>query len=66
MNLKNAFNISSPERISGKRILIIDDVSTTGATVSEAARAVRKVGAAYVAILVVALRSKNRPAESDF
>ncbi len=66
VNLKNAFNISSPERISGKRILIIDDVSTTGATVSEAARAVRKVGAAYVAILVVALRSKNRPAESDF
>ncbi len=50
LNLKNAFEVSKPEKISGKRVLIIDDVSTTGATVSEAAKAVRKAGAAYTAV----------------
>lgn len=59
LNLKNAFMVSKPEKISGKRVLIIDDVSTTGATVSEAAKAVRKAGAAYIAVLVLALRTRS-------
>ncbi|MGA8832089.1 MAG: ComF family protein [Desulfomonilaceae bacterium] len=58
VNLKNAFKVSCAEQISNRRILIVDDVSTTGATVSEAAKALRKAGAAYVAIMVLALRSK--------
>ncbi|MGC8660808.1 MAG: ComF family protein, partial [Desulfomonilaceae bacterium] len=66
VNLKNAFGVNHPERISGKRVLIIDDVSTTGTTVSEVARTLQKAGAAYVAILVVGLRSRNRPDELDF
>lgn len=59
MNLRNVFRVSRPEKIANRRILIIDDVSTTGTTVSEAARTVKKAGAAYVAILVLALRSKT-------
>ena len=62
VNLKNAFKVSCAEKISNKRILIVDDVSTTGTTVSEAAKAVRKAGAVYVAVMVVALRTKNQPA----
>jgi len=58
VNLKNAFQVCRPARIANKRILIVDDVSTTGATVSEAAKVVRKAGASYVAIMVLALRSK--------
>ena len=59
LNLKNAFLVSKPERICGKRVLIIDDVSTTGATVSEAAKAVKKAGASYTAVLVLALRTRS-------
>ncbi|MGC8603188.1 MAG: ComF family protein [Desulfomonilaceae bacterium] len=65
VNLKNAFHVSRPDRIANKRILIVDDVSTTGATVSEAARSLKKVGATYVAVLVVALRAKNRSVRGD-
>ncbi|MDA8408041.1 MAG: phosphoribosyltransferase family protein, partial [Deltaproteobacteria bacterium] len=65
VNLKNAFQVCGPARIANKRVLIVDDVSTTGATVSEAAKAVRKAGASYVAVMVVALRSKTQPAKLD-
>lgn len=58
VNFKNAFKVSCAENISNKRILIVDDVSTTGATVSETAKVVRKAGAAYIAVMVLALRSK--------
>ncbi|MDR3605434.1 MAG: ComF family protein [Syntrophaceae bacterium] len=58
VNLKNAFQVCRPPRIVNKRILIVDDVSTTGATVSEAAKVVRKAGASYIAVMVLALRSK--------
>ena len=61
VNLKNAFKVSCAEKISEtKRILIVDDVSTTGTTVSEAAKAVvRKAGAVYVAVMVVALEART-------
>ncbi len=59
VNLKNVFQICRVGQIANKRILIVDDVSTTGTTVYEAAKAVRKAGASYVAVLVVALRSKG-------
>ncbi len=35
-NLKNAFEVAYPELINGKKIIIIDDVVTTGATIKEA------------------------------
>ncbi len=45
-NLKNAFTVKSPEKISGKNILIIDDVCTTGSTLSEIARLLKNNGSA--------------------
>lgn len=55
LNVKNAFSITKTKSIKGKNILLIDDVITTGATVSECARqllnnGVKKVYAASVAI----------------
>ena len=53
-NVKDAFRIRRPERVRGKRIVLIDDVMTTGSTLKECALVLRKAGAASVDTLTVA------------
>lgn len=48
INLLGAFKITKPELINGKRVLIVDDVCTTGSTLSEFAKLLKKNGAAEV------------------
>jgi predicted amidophosphoribosyltransferase len=50
----NAFKVKHPARISGERILLVDDVFTTGATVSSCAAALLDAGAAEVLVLAIA------------
>lgn len=57
-NVKNVFEVKAPEKIKGKRIVLIDDVLTTGATLAECAKVLLKNGAASVDTLTVA-RVKN-------
>ncbi|MBN2570688.1 MAG: ComF family protein [Ignavibacteriales bacterium] len=38
LNVKNAFKVKHPEKVFGKNVLLVDDVITTGATISECAR----------------------------
>lgn len=52
-NLKDAF-LADPALVGGRKILLIDDVSTTGATLLECAAALKKAGAAQIAALTVA------------
>jgi ComF family protein len=47
-NVKGAFVVTRPEEVKGKRILLVDDVMTTGATLSECARVLKKAGAKTV------------------
>jgi ComF family protein len=58
-NLKNAFAVLQPHRLAGKKILLIDDVYTTGTTVNECARVLKKAGAAEVAVLTLARVSED-------
>lgn len=53
-NIKNAFILKKPEQIKGKSILLIDDVVTTGATVSSCAKLLKKNGAKAVYVLTIA------------
>ena len=53
-NLRRAFAVRRPEDIVGKRVLIIDDVFTTGTTVNECAKILRKAGAADVYVCTLA------------
>lgn len=54
LNLRGAMRVRWRRDLSGLRVLLIDDVLTTGATCSEAARALRKAGAADVVVAVLA------------
>jgi ComF family protein len=53
-NTSGAFHVPRPERVRGKRLLLIDDVYTTGATAGACALALRRAGAAHVAVLALA------------
>jgi len=58
-NLKGAFAVSSDTTLQDKQVLLIDDVTTTGATLDAAARAVLDAGARCVYALVVAQAHKK-------
>ncbi len=53
-NVRKAFSIKRPEQIERLRVLLIDDVYTTGATVNECARVLKKAGAKAVHVLTLA------------
>lgn len=60
-NVKDAYEAVDPELITGKRILLIDDVITTGATMEECARTLLRAGASSVmgAALARPVKSKE-------
>jgi ComF family protein len=53
-NIKGAFELNSAATIQGKRILLIDDVLTTGTTVNECAGVLLRSGARHVDVLTLA------------
>ena len=53
-NVLGAYQPVDPELVEGKRILLIDDVVTTGSTLSECARMLRSMGAADVVCATLA------------
>ena len=54
LSVKNAFEVMRPKLIEGEKILLIDDVFTSGATVSNCAKILKENGAKQVCILTVA------------
>ena len=53
-NVKGAIRPHRPDRIAGRRVLLVDDVLTTGATVDECALALLEAGATAVDVLTLA------------
>ena len=53
-NVQNAFEYRREKKLAGQRVLLVDDVMTTGATVNACAKALKKGGALSVHVLTVA------------
>lgn len=53
-NVRGAFSVNPGYHLVRARVLVVDDVLTTGATCSEAARVLKRAGAAHVAAVVAA------------
>jgi ComF family protein len=64
-NVQGAFIVTHPERIVGRRLLLVDDVYTTGSTLTECARVLIRAKAEAVAVLTMAraVYDHDRPPE---
>lgn len=53
-NLRGAFAVTRSEEVTGREVLLVDDVYTTGTTASECARILRRAGSSKVWVATVA------------
>ncbi len=54
-NIENAFKIRNSEEIKNKKIILFDDIYTTGSTTNECSRILKRAGAREIAVLTIAI-----------
>ena len=54
LTVRNAFEVVKPDSVTGKNILLVDDVFTSGATASYCAKVLKKNGAGKVYVFTLA------------
>ena len=53
-NIKNVYKIVNKEKVKNKKILILDDIYTTGSTVNECSRILKEAECKEIGILTIA------------
>jgi ComF family protein len=53
-NVRGAFALADPEEVKGRKVILVDDVYTTGSTVIECSRTLRRAGVVEVHVVTVA------------
>ena len=53
-NVKNAFGVMDAELLKGKKVILFDDILTTGATIDECAKVLKKNGVNDIVVLTLA------------
>ena len=53
-NVKNVYKLVNKEKISNKKIIIFDDIYTTGSTVNEISKILKQNGAKEIIVLTIA------------
>lgn len=59
-NVRGAFAIKVSGRVAGRRVCLVDDITTSGATLDECARVLKEAGAKNVYALVLAVAGQER------
>ena len=54
-NLKNAFQIKNLEKVKNKKVILFDDIYTTGSTVEECSKVLKRVGVSSIAVVTLAI-----------
>jgi predicted amidophosphoribosyltransferase len=65
-NLRRAFAVARAEEVTGREVLLVDDVYTTGTTATECARVLRRAGASRVWVATVARTLKLASNYAEF
>jgi ComF family protein len=60
-NVRGVFEVKSPERVDGRVVVLLDDVMTTGATLSACASALKRAGAQQVLAMALARATPQFP-----
>ena len=53
-NVKGAFCIKDVTKVKGKKIILVDDIYTTGSTVNECSKVLKKAGASEICVVTIA------------
>ena len=53
-NIKNAFYLKDNKNIKGKKVILVDDIYTTGSTVNECSKVLKKAGAKEICVITIA------------